>query len=132
MDDATTCGKGLAASAPLPSALGDVTAAVARILELHMEALDESDAGAKAEFDAYSRLVAEHRAAADALRAIARAMAGYRDLPMAPHDMAVMTDPRHAEALARFIQAEEGLLALLQTKLDSDRAMLSQMRGEAG
>jgi YD repeat-containing protein len=125
-----TCGKGLAAQAPLPATLGELTAAVGRILELHMGALDETDPAAKQEYDAYERLVAEHDATADALRATAGAMAGCIDLPMAPHDVAVMTDSRHADAFKRFIEAEERLLALLQTRLDQDRAMLDQMRSE--
>jgi hypothetical protein len=34
-------------------------------------------------------------------------MAGYRDLPMASHDMQVMADPRNADVFETFVRQEE-------------------------
>ena len=131
-DEQQTCGKGLAAHAPLPRALAEVMAAVGAVLDLHTIALDPADPIAEQELETYRRLVEQHRDVADALRAIADEMAGARDLPMAPHDMVAMTDPRHAEAFSRLIEEEEELMSLLQTRLESDRAMLPQMRAGSG
>jgi hypothetical protein len=131
MDEQQTCGKGLAEHSPLPAALAELTAALGRILELHMEALDPGHPAAKPEYEAYERLVTEHRATTDALRAIAGRMAVYVDLQEAPHDMTAMADPRHADAFKRFIEAEEALLALLQTRLGQDIAMLNEMRAQS-
>jgi hypothetical protein len=129
MDTQSTCGQALAANSSVPAALAELTAALGKILELHMEALDPTYPPAKEEYDAYARLVAEHRATTDALRATAGAMAAAITLPETPHDMRAMHDPRHADAFKRFIEAEEGLLALLQTRLAGDRELLEQMRG---
>ena len=128
-DDAPTCGKGLAEHAPLPAALGDLTDAVARVLELHLPSLDLGDARGRREHEAYRILVDEHRAAARQLRATAERMAGYRDLPMGPHDVAALTAPENARAFERFVALERALADLLGTRLARDEAMLAEMRG---
>ena len=50
-------------------------------------------------------------------------MEEYRDLPMASHDMAIMTSPKTAELFNRLIQQEEALAALLQGQIADHRAM---------
>jgi hypothetical protein len=124
MDNQQTCGKGLAAHAPLPAALGELTAAVADVLEGHLPSLDLTDPNSRAEHEAYATLVREHRAAAEQLRATAERMAGYRDLPMGRHDVAALSTPEAAAPFARFVQLEEELVALLQARLARDREML--------
>ena len=42
-----TCGKGIAANAPLPAALGKLASAQGQVLQVHMRALDPSDPAAK-------------------------------------------------------------------------------------
>jgi hypothetical protein len=128
MEDQPTCGKGIAASAVLPEKLSDVVAGLAGVLETHMLALEVSDDDARREHEAYARLAKEHRAAAAQLAASAAAMAGYRDLPMAPHDMAAMTDGRALDAFQRFVGAKRDLLVMLQASVADDDAMLEQMR----
>jgi hypothetical protein len=123
-DDQPTCGKGLAAHAPLPATLGELTAAVADVLAGHMPSLDLADENARAEHEAYAALVREHRAAAEQLRATAARMAGCRDLPMGRHDVAVLSTPDAMAPFARFVRLEEELVALLQARLAQDRAML--------
>lgn len=130
MTDEPTCGRGLAASAALPAKLADLSAAVAEILEGHMKALDLRHEHSRQEHALYDRLAGEHRDAAAALAGTAERMAGARDLPMGPHDMAAMADPAMGAAFERFVRLEEELLQLLQSRLDDDRAMLATMRDE--
>ena len=129
MSEQPTCGQGVAANSSLPDALGHVIAAMADNLDAHQHALDVADAAARQEHEAYARLIAEQRQAADLLRATAEHMAGYRDLPMGKHDMARMTTPQVLDAFKAFVAAEQDLHALLQARLDQDRAMLQTIAG---
>ena len=131
-DDTPTCGKGLAEHSQLPELLGRLTAAVADILSHHTTALDITDERSRAEHDAYVRLAEAHRRTAADLFATAREMAGYRTLPMGPHDPEAMMSPRAAQLFAEFVQEEEALAALLHERLERDRAMLAEMGGAPG
>lgn len=128
MEDQPTCGKGLAANSGLPAKLGELTAALAQVLEVHLKALDLTDSNATAEHQAYLKLVGKYRAVADRLQALASEMAGYRDLPMGRHNFQVMSGPEPTEAFDRFVRIEEELLKLLENRLERDRGMLLQMR----
>jgi phytoene dehydrogenase-like protein len=127
MPEQQTCGKGLAENATLPASLGELVAATARVLEVHMKALDLTDENGKRELDAYRELASMHRRLATELASLAERMASYRDLPMARHDMAAMTSPAPRHAFAGFVRQEERLLELLQSRLAGHRAMLAQM-----
>jgi hypothetical protein len=129
LDDLPTCGKGLAAHAALPRVLGELTDAVGEILERHRRALDLADAAAREEDAAYRDIAELHRDAAARLRRIGDRMADGRDLPMGPHDVAVLDDDASRDAFAAFVRLEERLLALLESRLPADRAMLSDMGG---
>ena len=107
MPDQAACGKGLAQNAALPAKLADAIEAVAANLSAHMTALDARDPKARAERDAYASLFAKHRTAAAQLRAIAEEMAGYRDLPMAPHDADVMQGPALRQPFERLVAIEK-------------------------
>src|SRR5688500_3995388 len=89
-----TCGKGLAASAALPAKLGELMGTMAEMRERHTKALDLGEAAGREEQTAYASLVKGYREVAVGLEGLAAEMAGYRDLPMASHDMAVMQDPK--------------------------------------
>ena len=52
MDEQQTCGKGLAEHSVLPAKLGELTAAIAAILEHHQTALDLTDENARKEYKA--------------------------------------------------------------------------------
>jgi hypothetical protein len=134
MDEQQTCGKGLAQHSELTASLGDLIASTARVLEVHMKALDLTDENAKREYEAYHELASTHRRIARELASTAERMAGYRTLPMGRHDMAEMMSapPRHA--FAGFVKQEEALAALLEARLAQDRAMLAAMAaaGDAG
>jgi hypothetical protein len=126
-DDQPTCGKGLAANAILPERLAALLSAMATMLENHLRALDPGEANGRLERDAYERLVSDQRALASGLEELARAMAGYRDLPMARHAMGPLTDQTSRGVLAAFIEAERELAALLQRQIRELEGMLSQM-----
>jgi hypothetical protein len=107
--------------------LGELVASTARVLEVHMRALDLSDPNSKLEFDAYRDIATAHRRIATDLASTAERMVGYRTLPMGRHDMAVMMSPAPRHAFAGLVKLEEQLAALLNKNLEQDHAMLEQM-----
>ena len=129
MEQRRTCGQGLAEHSSLPAKLGELTAAVAENLELHMKALDLSDENAQREHAAYRKLALEHRQTAGELHATAEEMVGYRDLPMGRHDQTAMSDPELLHAFERFVSLEQELLWLLQERIARDQKMLIEMPG---
>ena len=132
METQRTCGQGLAATAALPAKLSELTAAVARNLEVHMLALDLTDTNAKQEHDAYRELAKQHRDVAAQLRVAAEQMAGYRNLPMGKHDPDAMTSSRVLEAFEAFVKVENELLTLLQGMVKQDQQMLAAIRAAVG
>ena len=129
MEEPTTCGQGLASRSALPGKLAELLAALARILESHMRALDPADAGARKELDAYASLVTAHRDVADRLSGIAVQMADYRNLPMAPHDMALVSDALAHKVFENYVRLEHELGSVLQQFLQEDQQMLHAMSG---
>ena len=127
MADEMTCGKGLAEHSVLPASLGEIVAATARVLEVHMKALDLTDPNARVELEAYRELAGTHRKIAAELSSLAERMAGYKDLPAARHDMAAMMSPAPRHAFAGLVQREEQLVALLERRIAEGRAMLAEM-----
>jgi hypothetical protein len=124
MDQQPTCGQGLAEHTALPLRFADVLGAVAENLELHLTALDPNDKQSRPEFNAYVALATQHRELESRLRALALQMEGYRDLPMAVHDMSVMTSPKIVQALERLVAQEESLTTLLRESVEQYRQML--------
>jgi hypothetical protein len=125
-DDEPTCGKGLAANALVPAKFAELLAATAEVLERHIAALEPTDPHATTEREAYMRLVDTHRAIARSLSDLAQNMAGYRDLPMARHDPAVMSRPDgQAAAFQQLVAVERELLELLHTKIAQDDHLLT-------
>ena len=128
MDQQPTCGQGIAENAALPATLADVLAAAAENIEIHMTALDPTDKESRPEFDAYVALATEHREIESRLRALAVRMDGYRELPMANHDMAMMRSPKIAQAFERLVAHEEALSALLTSRAERFRQLLKAPR----
>jgi hypothetical protein len=128
--DQASCGQGLAANAALPAKLGELTAALAEVLDTHTKALVLDDDNARQERDAYLQLADEHRQTAAQLLATSEEMAGYRDLPVARHDPSVMTSAQVADTFERFVNVEHELLVLLQERVEQDGAMLREMGRE--
>jgi hypothetical protein len=124
-DEPMTCGRGLAEHSVIPAKLGELIAALAENLELHIPALVVSEHNAKLEQEAYVKLAAEHRAISEQLTAVAAHMAGYKNLPMGEHDMALMQDATRNEAFARYVKIERELIHLLQKALERDQELLA-------
>jgi len=93
-----------------------------------MRALTDNDASSRAARDAYQSHVKGQLRIATALDAIAKEMTGYRDLPMAPHDLHAMTDGRQLASFERFVHEKQELLALLQGTAEKDAQRLAAMR----
>jgi len=129
MAEEQTCGKGIAEHSVVPKSLGELVAATARVLEVHMKALDLTDDNAKTELEAYRDLATAHRRIAAELSSLAERMASYHNLPMARHDMAAMMAPAPRHAFAGLVKQEERLVELLRSRLEQDHAMLAQMSG---
>jgi methyl-accepting chemotaxis protein len=132
VEDQQTCGKGLAENAVLPRKLGAVGAAIADVLENHMQALDFTDPNAKTEHGAYAKLVDALRRIAAELRSTADQMAGCKDLPMGSHDAQVMTSPDVLHTFEDFVKAKQELHALLERQAAQDEEMLAQLRRAIG
>ena len=129
MAEEQTCGKGIAEHSVVPKSLGELVAATARVLEVHMKALDLTDDNAKTELEAYRELATAHRRIAAELSSLAERMASYHNLPMARHDMAAMMAPAPRHAFAGLVKQEEQLVELLRSRLEQDHAMLAQLSG---
>jgi hypothetical protein len=131
-DDQPTCGKGLAAHSALPAKLAELEDALAENLERHQKTLDLSDSNSRRELDAYVSLAGQHRSIASQLRATAREMTGYRDLPMGRHNEQALADPQLMDAFAKFVRVEQELLAQLQRAVERDQQMLGAFSGQKG
>lgn len=128
MEQSPTCGQGLAANSVLPGKLGELAAAMAENLEVHMRALLVDDPRSKEEYQVYVQLANEQRETAARLLATANEMAGARDLPMARHDFNDSLNLQALEAFEKYVKVQQELLALLQQASAQDQDMLFQMR----
>ncbi len=101
--------------AVLPEKLAELLHARAEVLERHTRAVDPHSEAGRRERDIYSALVRAHRTVAADLERLATQMSGYRDMPMAPHDVAIMRDPGgQAKAYEHFQRLEYELAEVLQ------------------
>jgi hypothetical protein len=114
--------------AALPQKLSAFFAAQANLLQNHVRALDAKEEAGRLERDAYERLVKDQRALALNLAALATAMRSYRDLPMAKHDMAPLTDQASRETLSAFVDAERELARYLEEQVQEFQTMLRDMK----
>jgi hypothetical protein len=129
-DDEPTCGRGLADSAVVPSALAAVAAGIAQNLEVHTRALDPGDPAAAQERHVYERVVGSLRGAVLDLRAAAEEMAAAVELPMGAHDMAAMTAPDVLNTFERLVAAEVDLRRLLEERREDNEQMIMMIRAE--
>ena len=128
MPEQPTCGKGLAERAALPAALSQLTAAMADILEFHERSIDTTDEHGRKERQAYEVLNAQFRTISHLLRSTADAMASYRTLPMAQHDIAVLASRQNAKIFAEFVDEERRTAELMRTSIERDEKILAQMQ----
>jgi hypothetical protein len=127
-DDAPTCGKGLAANSQLPAQLAELATGLSDVLEHHMTALDQSQESGMAEYAAYESLVRQYRDISERLVKAAEEMKSDRDLPMAEHDMEVMTSAKSRDVFARYIEIKRQLSEMLKNEVEQDEHMLDQMQ----
>ncbi len=132
MDQASTCGQGLAENSLLPGKLGELAAAMAETLDVHMRTLDVDDAQSKKEYEVYFQLANEQRETAARLLATANEMAAARDLPMGRHDFTDQTKSRMLKAFEKYVGVEQELLVLLEQALEQDQSLLLEMGGGNG
>jgi hypothetical protein len=128
-DDEPTCGKGIAANAVLPERISAIIRGTGEVLHNHIRSLDPRENNGRIEIEAYQRLVSDHRDLADRLDALAALMRGYRNLPMAGHDMAALMDKASLDVFAHLVARERDLLALMQDRVKEHDEMLEAMRG---
>lgn len=114
-----TCGMGLAVGSEVPARMSDLLSIMARNLDLHMRSLDSNNPAANDELIAYQRLSGRMRDVSGYLEALAAEMAGYRDLPMAPHDERELNTPEVAEAFGALIASERSLASYLNDSADA-------------
>ena len=130
-EEQSTCGRGLAASAVVPSALAAVAAGLAQNLEVHTRALDPDDPAA-----GRRRGLRRHRARSPERRrrpaAAAEEMDAAVDLPMGAHDMAAMTTTDVLDAFERHVAAEDDLLRVLEARRADNEQMLTMIRAAIG
>ncbi len=116
MTDQPTCGQGLARHADLPRAISRLAAAMAVMMESHLNALS-ADARSEPERAAYARLADDYRNAAASFAQIAGQMESYRDLPMAAHDTARLSSGESVDAFRNLVDAERTLVSTVQAAL---------------
>jgi hypothetical protein len=126
VDDAPTCGVGLAQHAPIPAQTAEMFAGLAETLELHRALLKLDDANAKKEDEVYGNLANDWREIARLVDRAAQQMAAQRDLPMGAHDERAWGD-RHLRAFEKFVKAQTRLLGLLRVAAERDEQMLASM-----
>lgn len=127
-----TCGRGLAASAVVPSALAAVAAGIAQNLKAHARALDPGDTAAAQERGVYERVTDSLRRAVLDLQAAAEEMAAAVDLPMGAHDTAAMATTEVLVAFEHLVVAEDDLCRLLGERRAGNAEMLGMIRTEIG
>ncbi|HET9659059.1 MAG TPA: hypothetical protein VFP05_01940 [Thermomicrobiales bacterium] len=114
-----TCGIGLAMGSELPARMAGLLSVMVRNLELHMRSLDGSDPAANEELIAYQKLTGRMRDVSGSLEALAGEMAGYRNLPMAPHNHAELHTPEVHEAFESLIAQERSFAEYLNASADA-------------
>lgn len=122
-----SCGAGLADHSKFPAKLGQWSAALAEMLEVHTTSLDPEDPSAQPELDAYIRLINRFRELAGELRATAAEMVADRTLAMPAHDETVLGGDRAIEAFRGYVERERELVALLRGELARDEKLLAQL-----
>jgi uncharacterized protein YndB with AHSA1/START domain len=127
VDDAPTCGVGVAQHASIPGVLATMFEGLAETLELHRKMLVLDDASSRAEDDVYRELSASWQEIAKLVERAAARMAAQRELPMGEHDEAAWGD-EHLRAFEKFVHAQSRALALLRVAAERDEKMLASMK----
>jgi uncharacterized protein YndB with AHSA1/START domain len=127
VDEAPTCGVGIAQHASGPAQIGVMFSALAETLELHRTMLVLDDPNAREEDAVYRDLAERWARIATLVTQAAAAMSAQHDLPMGAHDETKWTDA-HLRAFEKFVKGQSRLLSLLRANAERDEAMLASMR----
>jgi uncharacterized protein YndB with AHSA1/START domain len=127
VDDAPTCGSGLAQHATIPTRIAGMFGGLAQTLELHRRMLAIDDVNARKEDEVYEDLAARWRQIAELVAEAAAQMAAQRELPMGAHDQAAWGEA-HVRAFERFVKGETQVLALLRAAAARDEKTLASMQ----
>jgi uncharacterized protein YndB with AHSA1/START domain len=130
VDEAPTCGIGVAQHAAIPARLATMFEALAETLELHRRMLVPGDANASREDEVYRDLAERWREIAKRVAEAAATMAAQRELPMGAHDESAWGDD-HVRAFETYVKAQTNVLALLQVAAPRDEEMLASMKPDA-
>jgi uncharacterized protein YndB with AHSA1/START domain len=129
VDEAPTCGIGVARHAVIPAKIGVMFEGLSETLELHRKMLLTSDPNSRKEDEVYRELAASFRDIAERVQRAAARMAAQRDLAMGDHDESAW-GADHLRAFEKFVGAQGRLLALLRPAAVHGEAMLASMKPE--
>jgi len=127
VDDAPTCGIGIAQHASIPGKIGVMFEGLAETLELHRKLLVLDDPNSRKEDEIYRELAATWRDIAERVKKAAAHMTAQRDLAMGAHDETAW-GAEHLGAFEKFVGAQGQMLALLWLAAPRDEAMLASMK----
>jgi uncharacterized protein YndB with AHSA1/START domain len=127
VDEAPTCGIGVAQHATIPAKLAVMFEGLAETFELHRRMLKLDDEAARKEDEVYRELAESWTDIARRVGATAATMAAQRELPMGAHDEAAWGDA-HLRAFEKFVTAQTQVLARLRVAAQRDEAMLASMK----
>jgi uncharacterized protein YndB with AHSA1/START domain len=126
VDEAPTCGIGLAQHATIPATIAVMFLALAETLELHRKMLAPDDPNSRKEDEVYRELAASWTHIAQLVKKAAAHMVDQRDLPMGAHDETAWGEA-HVKAFEKFVKAQTQLLARLRLAAERDEQMLASM-----
>lgn len=127
VDEAPTCGIGLAQHGTIPAKIGVMLEGLAETLELHRKVLVLSDPSARQEDEVYRQLAASWLEIAELVQKAAAEMSAQRELPMGAHDQTAWSD-EHLRAFEKFVNGQSQVLSLLRVAAERDEAMLTTMK----
>lgn len=127
VDDAPTCGIGVAQHASVPAKVAVMFEGLAETLELHRKMLMLDDPNARKEDEVYRELAVTWAQIAQQVRRVAADMAAQHDLPMGAHDEAAW-GAEHLRAFEKFVNAQSQVLTLLRRAAERDEKLLASMK----
>jgi uncharacterized protein YndB with AHSA1/START domain len=127
VDDAPTCGIGIAQHAAVPVQLGVMFEGLAETLELHRTMLVMDDPNARTEDEVYRELSASWTQIAVLIKQVAGKMSAQQELPMGAHDETRWTEA-HMRAFEKFVKGQSRALSLLRAAAERDEAILASMQ----
>jgi uncharacterized protein YndB with AHSA1/START domain len=130
VDEAPTCGIGLAQHGTVPTKVAVMFEGLAETLELHRRLLVMHDPNARNEDGVYRELAASWREIAQLVERAAARMTAQHELPMGTHDETAWSE-EHIRAFEKFVKGQSHALSLLRVAAERDENMLASMRKRA-